>query len=237
MPRGVLQKDMIVIFYTFVLGIVLPPIIWAQTASPTNDGSATSTTTLGSVTLFDPMLDGRKEIAKYNVFMDEIFLRMNLAIKAKNLDPMDLKLLPNKMPRLQKATLYDVSKVKAWLHGMSSLKRTGDVSIFFHTDYRTIQCPFALGPLELRVVKTVNGKTKTAKAVTDMMLGMMDMRIDKTQTSGAVITDVYFDEPGGVNVSGNLKKRAHHKKDTPYRLALVSRAAASLKKVARLVVG
>jgi len=26
--------------------------------------------------------------------MDEIFYRMNLAIKAKNLDPMDLKLLP-----------------------------------------------------------------------------------------------------------------------------------------------
>merc|ERR1719189_3046265 len=76
---------------------------------------------------FDPMLDGRKEIAKYNKFMDEIFARMNAAIKAKNLDPMDLKLLPtsDKMPRSQQstgaATLYDVRKVKAWLYGMSSL--------------------------------------------------------------------------------------------------------------------
>ena len=43
----------------------------------------------------DPMLDGRKEIARYNTFMDGIFTRMNAAIKAKNLDPMDLKLLPN----------------------------------------------------------------------------------------------------------------------------------------------
>ena len=45
----------------------------------------------------DPMLDGRKEIAKYNRFMDGIFTRMNAAIKAKKLDPMDLRLLPAEM--------------------------------------------------------------------------------------------------------------------------------------------
>ena len=62
---------------------------------------------------FDPMLDGRKEIAKYNQFMDEIFARMNIAIKAKHLDPMDLKLLPNadKMPRTQ-TTFYTVNVSK-----------------------------------------------------------------------------------------------------------------------------
>jgi len=194
-----------------------------------------------SFTSFDPTLDGRKEIAKYNQFMDEIFTRMNIAIKAKNLDPMDLKLLPNadKMPRLQQSTFYGVTNVKAWLHGMSSLNRTDDVSIFFHSDHRTIQCPFSLGPLELRVMKNVNGNVKTAKAVTDIMLGLMDMRIKRGQ---AEITDVYFDEPGGVSVSGNLR-RAQFKKsstqtydnDRPYRLALASRAVASLKKVARLV--
>ena len=45
--------------------------------------------------------------------MDEIFTRMNIAIKAKNLDPMDLKLLPNadKMPRLQQTTFYGVTNV------------------------------------------------------------------------------------------------------------------------------
>ena len=63
------------------------------------------------------MLDGRKEIAKYNQFMDEIFTRMNIAIKAKHLDPMDLKLLPNadKMPRTQ-TTFYtvNVSTKKRW---------------------------------------------------------------------------------------------------------------------------
>lgn len=200
------------------------------------------------ISLIDPMLDGRKEIAKYNKFMDEIFARMNAAIKAKNLDPMDLKLLPNmdKMPRSAAlppspgaTTLYDVRKVKAWLYGMSSLQRTGDVSIFFHANHRTIQCPFALGPLELRVIKTLDGSTKAAAAITDTMLGLMDMQID-VKTNSAAITDVYFDEPGGVSVTGNLRKRAHLKHNTngysPYRLAVASRAAVSLKKVARLVV-
>ena len=50
--------------------------------------------------------------------MDEIFTRMNIAIKAKNLDPMDLKLLPNadKMPRLQKTTLYGVTNVSNFIN-------------------------------------------------------------------------------------------------------------------------
>ena len=69
------------------------------------------------------------------------------------------------------------------------------------------------------MVKTVNGETKTAKAVTDTMLGLMDMRI---KSGKAEITEVYFDEPGGVSVSGNLR-RAQFKKshtyddDRPYR--------------------
>ena len=86
----------------------------------------------------------------------------------------------------------------------------------------------------------MDGSTKTAAAVTDTMLGLMDLQID-TKTGSAAITDVYFDEPGGVSVTGNLRKRAHLKQHntngySPYRLAVASRAAVSLKKVARLVV-
>jgi hypothetical protein len=103
-----------------------------------------------------------------------------------------------------------------------------------------LQCPFALGPLELRVIKTLDGSTSSAAAVTDTMLGLMDMQID-AKTSSAAITDVYFDEPGGVSVTGNLKrKRAHLKHNSngysPYRLEVASRAQKSLKQVARLVV-
>lgn len=101
-------------------------------------------------------------------------------------------------------------------------------------------CRFALGPLELRVIKTLDGSTSSAAAVTDTMLGLMDMQID-TKTSSAAITDVYFDEPGGVSVTGNLKrKRAHLKHNSngysPYRMQVASRAKKSLEQVARLVV-
>ena len=101
-------------------------------------------------------------------------------------------------------------------------------------------CRFALGPLELRVIKTLDGSTSSAAAVTDTMLGLMDMQID-AKTSSAAITDVYFDEPGGVSVTGNLKrKRAHLKHNSngysPYRLQVASRAKKSLEQVARLVV-
>jgi len=236
--------------------------------------------------IIDPTLDGRKEIANFNLLMDQIFVRMNLAIRAKNLDPMDLKvmsmLMANppkvKLPRFQRSydveeklsqnstenngskKGHDVSKVKAWLHGMSTLNRTSDVSIFFHETYRTIQCPFSLGPLELKVSKRTTDeddiasvvedttkdddndstarKTKSAKAITDLMLGLMDFRIDKN--NGKVeITNVIFDEPGGVSVQGSLKRRANLKEKNilPYKLMLAAQTAMSLKDVAKLVVG
>ena len=79
---------------------------------------------------------------------------------------------------------------------------------------------FALGPLELRVEKTIGADMKKAKATTETMLGLIDLRIDRRKGT-ASITNVYFDEPGDVNVSGNLRRRAHLKHNTngysPYR--------------------
>ena len=102
---------------------------------------------------------------------------------------------------------------------MSTLKRKGDVTIFIREDHRTVQCPFALGPLELKIAKTIgegeNKRTKSAKAVTDLMLGLMDMRID-SDNNKAEITNVIFDEPGGVDIQGSLKRRATYK-DAPYK--------------------
>ena len=39
---------------------------------------------------------------------------------------------------------------------MSTLKRLGDVSIHIHEAHRTISCPFALGPLELKVQSQIH---------------------------------------------------------------------------------
>lgn len=266
-----------------------------------------------SVTLVDSGLDARAEIANYNKFMDEIFRRMNGAIKAKRLDPMDLRLEsnevaaadsnevrkrgvrkhlfypppssrsttesililedPSKPPRrptttpansptpeieaivaedddddLNETEQTDVSTIRGSLHGMSTLKRLGDVSIHIHESHRTISCPFALGPLELKIMKTLgNGRkkrTKSATATTDLMLGMMDLKIDR-DSGQTEITNVVFDEPGGVAVKGSITRRVNDLKrrkdkvkvaDAPFKLVLASKAAQGIKKVARLVV-
>ena len=101
-------------------------------------------------------------------------------------------------------------------------------------------------------------KVKSAKAITDLMLGLMDFKIGKfrwkhdekniiyhrvvdityryikekiikgyniiifsyadKKTGKVEITDVIFDEPGGVSVQGSLKRRANLKKNVlPYK--------------------
>ena len=50
-------------------------------------------------------------------------------------------------------------------------------------------------------------RTKSATATTDLMLGFMDLRIDRA-SGQAEITNVLFDEPGGVDVLGSLKRRS-----------------------------
>eukprot|EP00096_Caligus_rogercresseyi_P015846 TRINITY_DN8326_c0_g1_i1.p1 TRINITY_DN8326_c0_g1~~TRINITY_DN8326_c0_g1_i1.p1 ORF type:complete len:191 (-),score=48.04 TRINITY_DN8326_c0_g1_i1:248-820(-) len=181
---------------------------------------------------------------------------MNRAIKRKHLDPMDLKLLPSgKAPRLSKMVkdissmlfhrrgrAMDLHKVKGWLHGMSTLKRAGDVAIFIHENYRTIQCPFSLGPLELKVSKTVGSgesrRIKSARATTDLMLGLMDLRID-TKSGKIEITNVNFDEPGEVDIHGNLKRGAEEQSignNLPYRLVMTSKVGQGFSNLAKFVV-
>lgn len=64
-----------------------------------------------------------------------------------------------------------------------------------------------MGPLELRVEKTIGSLMKKANAKTEIMLGLIDLRIDR-RAGTASITNVYFDEPGEVNVSGNLRSHS-----------------------------
>ena len=64
-----------------------------------------------------------------------------------------------------------------------------------------------MGPLELRVEKTIGSEMRKANAKTEIMLGLIDLRIDR-RAGTASITNVYFDEPGEVNVSGNLRSHS-----------------------------
>jgi len=175
--------------------------------------SATDDKKLPDIKVAMPEMDIRTQISMYGRVMDEIFRRMNIAIKLKGLDPMDLKLLPNsaklrrrqvkqkplgqnipgssktdgiatttksililtqyptttttttttKRPRPRPPVAAIVAEdeeeeeasvhgqIRGWLFGMSTLARSDDVSLF--PDY--IQCPFTLGPLELKVSRTI----------------------------------------------------------------------------------
>merc|ERR1712226_916156 len=104
--------------------------------------------------------------------------------------------------------------------------------------------------VELKVSKTFvdpeskTKRTKSATATTDLMLGMMDLKINRL-SGQAEITNVFFDEPGGVAVKGSVRRRVvdnvatavkGEKKKSKYRLILARAAADSIKKVAKMVV-
>ncbi len=53
------------------------------------------------------------------------------------------------------------------------------------------------------------------------MLGLMDLRIDSDSGGAAEIVKVVFDEPGGVDIDGSIKRRveeqAKQEQEPPYR--------------------
>jgi hypothetical protein len=73
------------------------------------------------------------------------------------------------------------SKARATLYGLSSLKRTGDVSVNMMSDHTTIRTKFNLGPLVLKVEKEFGRSTRkevrSATATTAEMSGRLSLRV------------------------------------------------------------
>ncbi|KAL7288033.1 hypothetical protein TKK_0017829 [Trichogramma kaykai] len=73
------------------------------------------------------------------------------------------------------------SKAKATLYGLSSLKRSGDVSVNLASDHTTIRTKFNLGPLVLRVEKEFGRderkEVRSATATTAEMSGRLSLRV------------------------------------------------------------
>lgn len=72
-------------------------------------------------------------------------------------------------------------KAKATLYGLSSLKRSGDVSVNMMSDHTTIKTKFNLGPLTLKVEKEFGRAAKkelrSATATTAEMSGRLSLRV------------------------------------------------------------
>lgn len=92
------------------------------------------------------------------------------------------------------------------LSGMATLRRDGDVKITNADNHKTVKSSFTVGPLELEVSRKYgNGKgrtVRTAKAVTDVMEGVMQLKVK--EDGSAHIINVLFKRPEDVAVSGSL---------------------------------
>lgn len=63
----------------------------------------------------------------------------------------------NKTKNKTKTSEKSKPRAKGTLYGLSSLRRTGDVSVSIMADHTTVKSNFAVGPLILRVEKEVIG--------------------------------------------------------------------------------
>jgi len=120
--------------------------------------------------------------------------------------------------RKQKRKDSDEGKAKGSLSGIATLRRSGPVEITEEEDHKIISSEFTVGPLQLEVSKSFGEakerKVKTAKASTDVMKGVMVLKV-KTDGS-AHVKKVVFKKPEHVDVSGSLSAK-ERKSETQLR--------------------
>merc|ERR1711953_246781 len=120
--------------------------------------------------------------------------------------------------RKQKRKDSDEGKAKGSLSGIATLRRSGPVEITEEEDHKIISSEFTVGPLQLEVSKSFGEakerKVKTAKASTDVMKGVMVLKV-KTDGS-AHVKKVVFKKPERVDVSGSLSAK-ERKSETQLR--------------------
>merc|ERR1712045_924349 len=118
----------------------------------------------------------------------------------------------------QKRKVSDEGKARGSLSGIATLRRSGSVEITEEDDHKIISSEFTVGPLQLEVSKSFGEakerQVKTAKASTDVMKGVMVLKV-KTDGS-AHVKKVVFKKPEHVDVSGSLSAK-ERKSETQLR--------------------
>merc|ERR1712130_578288 len=156
------------------------------------------------------------EVAKYNTYMDAVFRRMNAALRAKLMDPMELNLdSKQKKPCQEEKETKNRDKMKrnkqeekarGSLSGIATLRRTKDVQIMDENGHKILTSYFAVGPLKLSVTKSLGEgqerTIKTAEATTDVMDGVMVLKVKPD--GSAHVKKVEFQKPEKVDVTGSL---------------------------------
>merc|ERR1711983_490245 len=97
-------------------------------------------------------------------------------------------------------------KMLGSLSGIATLRRQGDVSVTDEDNHKIVMSEFQVGPLQLEVSRVYgNGKgrtVKSAKAITDIMTGVMTLKVKPDGT--AHVKKVVFKPPENVDVEGSL---------------------------------
>merc|ERR1712098_328608 len=108
--------------------------------------------------------------------------------------------------RSNKESREESEKMLGSLSGIATLRRNGDVTVENVDNHKELKSYFHVGPLKLEVSKVYGkGKSRTirsAKAVTDIMSGVMTLKVKEDGT--AHVKKVVFKEPENVDVQGSL---------------------------------
>jgi len=95
------------------------------------------------------------------------------------------------------------------LSGIATMRRSGDVTVLEDDSHTLVTSLFTVGPLRLEVTKSLgHGKArtvKTAKATTDLMTGVMVLKVKPD--GSAHVKKVVFKKPEHVAVSGSIAEK------------------------------
>lgn len=106
---------------------------------------------------------------------------------------------PGKAPGVSSAQQV-INRARGTLHGLSTIKRHGNVRVTPSPDYLAVRANFVLGPLVLKVEKSfgrgAKRETKRATATTTQMIGRINLRIVNDK---AVLHSIKVQQPKQVN--------------------------------------
>merc|ERR1712012_1527507 len=128
------------------------------------------------------------------------------------------KKLERDSKRKQKKKDSKEGKARGSLSGIATLRRSGDVVILDEEEHKIVSSEFSVGPLQLEVSKSFGEakerKMKSAKASTDVMKGMMVVKVKAD--GSAHVKKVVFKKPEHVDVSGSISEK-ERKSETQLR--------------------
>lgn len=140
----------------------------------------------------------------------------NKVVAPGNKNVVRRKIVPKQKPAVksqpeqkqqQKQQTQQINRARGTLHGLSTLRRHGNVRVTPMTDYIAVRSNFVLGPLVLKVEKSfgrgTKRETKRATATTTQMIGRINLRI---VNDSATLHSIKVQQPKQVKTENKIGK-------------------------------